>query len=502
LGRSSRNSSQPPSADPSSAPPRREKSSSGRGRGAQRGHKGHGRDLLPLAAVDEVLEYWPERCDCSHVFLEGERVAAGEPARWQVEELPAMTVRVIEHRAQRLCCPDCGAHTRAVLPAEVTQSAFGAHLQAAIATLSVRNRISRRDVVELTEELFCARISAGTVDAILARASQALAEPHADLLEQLRAAEAVNMDETGWRTAGAHRALWGIFDQSHAYLHIAPGRHEDHAKELLADTNAIVTSDRWWAYAHLPLARRQLCWAHLRRDFAAHTEGLAAEKEFGEHGLTLCERVFAAWKAFTHTRRAPPARADDPWARARVQANHLQLRVKTSAQQALPRDGASHGHRLLSARADGVIALYRVDNIKRSRTGGLCEPRDQLKQPVRGCWSGLCSLLALGRASWTGARGPPSSCGRCVLPFRLRWQRCSACSAESYRALAMVLFGLEGFVRESLEDSAALCVEVPSWPVDAVARGRLAVIDLFCACFGVIDGHVRRGFAVVGPARP
>ena len=301
LGRSSRNSSQPPSADPPSISPRREKSPSGRECGAQRGHKGHGRDLLPLAAVDEVLEYWPERCGCSHVFAVGERVAVGEPARWQVEELPVMTVRVIEHRAQRLCCPDCGAHTRAVLPAEVTQSAFGAHLQAAITTLSVRNRISRRDVVELTEELFCARISAGAVDAILARASRALAEPHADLLGQLRAASAVNMDETGWRTAGKRRALWGIFDQRHAYLHIAPARHEDHAKELLGDTNAIVTSDRWWAYTHLPVTRRQLCWAHLRRDFAAHAEGLAGEKEFGEHGLTLCEGVFGAWQAFART---------------------------------------------------------------------------------------------------------------------------------------------------------------------------------------------------------
>ncbi len=84
---------------------------------------------------------------------------------------------------------------------------------------------------------------------------------------------------------GKRRALWGIFDQRHAYLHVAPDRHEDHAKELLADTTAIVTSDRWWAYTHLPLTRRQLCWAHLRRDFAAHAEGLAAEKEFGEHGL-------------------------------------------------------------------------------------------------------------------------------------------------------------------------------------------------------------------------
>jgi transposase len=301
LGRSSRNSSQPPSVDLPSSPPRRGKDVSGRERGAQRGHEGRGRDLLPIGAVDEVIEHWPERCGCSHIFAEEERVAVGEPARWQVEELPAMTVRVSEHRAQRLCCPDCGAHTRAMLPVQVAQSAFGPRLQAAITTLSVRNRISRRDVVELAEELFCARISAGAADAILSRASEALAEPHAHLLERLRGAPAVNMDETGWRTSGQRRALWGIFDQRHAYLHIAPDRHEDHAKAMLADTNAIVTSDRWWAYAHLPLARRQLCWAHLRRDFTAHAEGLAAEKEFGEHGLWLCERVFWAWEVFQNT---------------------------------------------------------------------------------------------------------------------------------------------------------------------------------------------------------
>ena len=139
------------------------------------------------------------------------------------------------------------------------------------------------------------------MDAILGRIAQALTEPHADLLGALRGAGAVNMDETGWRTAGERRALWGVFDQRHAYLQIAPSRHEDHAKELLAETTAIVTSDRWWAYSHLPLARRQLCWAHLRRDFKAHTEGLAAEKEFGEHGLELCERVFWAWEVFQHT---------------------------------------------------------------------------------------------------------------------------------------------------------------------------------------------------------
>ncbi len=300
LNKSSRNSSRPPSSDsPSKA--KRGKDPSGRRRGAQDGHEGHGRPLLPAWAVDEAIEHWPERCRCGHVFAADERVAVGEPARHQVEELPPITVSVTEHRARRLHCPHCGQATRAQLPAQVAASSFGPRLQAAITTLSVRNRVSRSDAVELTEELFGARISSGTVDAILTRTAQALAEPHADLLQQLRAVAALNVDETGWRTAGQRRALWGLFDSTHAYFRVASDRHEDRAKELLADTKAIVTSDRWWAYAHLPPHRRQLCWSHLKRDFQAHAEGLAAEKEFGEAGLALCERVFWAWEVFQHT---------------------------------------------------------------------------------------------------------------------------------------------------------------------------------------------------------
>ena len=301
LNRSSRNSSQPPSVDPPGTPPRRGKDPSGRRQGGQPGHEGKGRPLLPAWAVDRVVDHWPDRCDCGHEFAVDGRVAAGEPVRHQVEELPQVTVTVTEHRCQRVRCPGCGRRRRALLPPEVAASAFGPRLQAAVATLSVRNRISRRDVVELCEQLYGARISTGTVDAILGRIAAALEQPCDDLLERLRASRAVHMDETGWRTAGERRALWGIFDERHAYLHVATDRHEDHAKKLLGETKAIVTSDRWWAYTHLPLKRRQLCWAHLARDFKAHAEGMAAEKEFGEHGLRLCERIFWAWEIYQHT---------------------------------------------------------------------------------------------------------------------------------------------------------------------------------------------------------
>ncbi len=306
LARNSRNSSVPPSSDPAGVSrPQRGMDRSGRSRGAQPGHDGHGRELLPLCAVDEVVEHWPERCDCGYVFAAPELLGMGEPVRHQIEELPVISARVIEHRCPRVCCPGCGERTRALLPADVANSAFGPRFEAAVAVLWVRNRVSRRDVVELGEELFGVRLCAGTVEAILQRAGHALAEPYQQLGERVRASECLNMDETGWRTAGQRRALWGMFTGRHAFFHLAPDRHEDHAKRLLEGHQGIVTSDRWWAYAHLPLTRRQLCCSHLKRDFQAHAEGLAAEKEFGEYGLQLCERVFWAWEVYQHTHDRP-----------------------------------------------------------------------------------------------------------------------------------------------------------------------------------------------------
>jgi transposase len=301
LGRSSRNSSQPPSADPPSVPPRRGKDSSHRKQGAQPGHEGKGRPLLPAWAVDEIVEHWPEQCTCGHVFCAADLISEEEPARHQVEELPVMAVRVTEHQCQRMRCPGCGAKRTGRLPAEVAQSAFGSRLQAAVVTLSVRNRISRRDVVELCEQLFSSRISTGTVDALLARAADALKEPCEDLLERVRSARAVNMDETGWRLCGSQRALWGMFTDRHAILRVQPDRHEDRAKDLLEQSTAIVISDRWWAYSHLPVKRRQVCWSHLQRDFAFHAEGRGVEKQMGEAGLQICEELFWAWEIFQHT---------------------------------------------------------------------------------------------------------------------------------------------------------------------------------------------------------
>jgi transposase len=300
LRRNSDNSSVPPSADPGAGKRRHQGGRgkrSGRPPGGQPGHPGSGRGLVPIERVDEVVEHLPERCSsCGHSLAA--QPARGPIHRHRVVELPEIAVKVSEHRLRRRRCPGCGALTQAELPVDAPRGRFGPRLCAAIATLTAGFRLSRRQIAELCSELFGCEVSVGTVDAILARTGTALAEPQKRLGEAVRGADALCVDETGWKEGGEKRALWGAFTERAALLRIAAGRHRDHAEALLAESKAIVSSDRWWAYEHLDPSRRQLCWSHLLRDFRFHAEGLAHQREFGEAGLRIAERVFEAWHEF------------------------------------------------------------------------------------------------------------------------------------------------------------------------------------------------------------
>lgn len=299
LREDSRNSSRPPSSDPPGKHPQ-PKRPSGRRQGAQPGHEGTTRKLVAASELDELVEHWPECCSsCGIDFGAGECEPADEPHRHQVSELPPIAVRVTEHRAHFVRCRGCGRRTRAELPAGVRASAFGPRLQAAIALLSVRNRVSRRDASELCGELFGCDVSVGSVDAICQRASGALAAPYAELREAVKDAPVISVDETGWRNAGQRRTLWGAITDGFAAFHIAADRHERELPELLGKSFAgIVSSDRWWAYDSLDPARRQVCWAHLLRDFRRHAEGLGDQQRFGEAGLQICRELFGTWDAF------------------------------------------------------------------------------------------------------------------------------------------------------------------------------------------------------------
>jgi transposase len=88
LGRTSRNSSQPPSADPPHARGQRtRRKPSGRQPGGQPGHEGQTRAVVPVNEVDVVIPLKPVRCARCQQLLLGEDP---QPQRHQVTEIPPM----------------------------------------------------------------------------------------------------------------------------------------------------------------------------------------------------------------------------------------------------------------------------------------------------------------------------------------------------------------------------------------------------------------------------
>jgi len=336
LRRDSDNSSLPPSADPRRRKREGKRKRSDRKPGGQPGHPGSGRGFLPVEQVDAVVCHLPELCgECGGSLAE--RPARGPIRRHQVAELPEVAVTVTEHRLGRRRCLGCGTITQAELPQDVGASRFGPRLEGAVATLAAGFRLSRRQVADLCSELFGLEIATGTVDAIVGRSGAALREPQKRLCDAVRSAPVVCVDETGWKQAGERRFLWGAFSDEAAVIRVAPSRHREEAEELLGSTEAIVCSDRWWAYDHLEAARRQLCWSHLLRDFRYHAESpLPHQKEFGESCLRVAERVFAAWREF---------QASGDRRRLRRQVRPLQRELRALCEQAKRKSVKARYHR-------------------------------------------------------------------------------------------------------------------------------------------------------------
>jgi transposase len=276
--RSSRNSSLPPSGDSSDARKERPKKSSGRRQGGQPGHRGQHRPMV--ADPNRVETYWPSQCDgCGAPVGESDRVADGEPVCHQVSDI-RVVVEVCEHQRMRTRCK-CGHRTLAPLPAGVPEGAFGATVAAAASTLTAA-RVSRRETGRLLEDLCGVRVSAASVEALVKRASEALEDPYVRILRYLDDAKVRCADETSWRQAGDSRWLSVAAAVDAALFQIATRRDRDATRALLGDDpDGVIVSDRYSVYLYIDASKRQLCLAHVRRDFIALSERAGAPGKLG-----------------------------------------------------------------------------------------------------------------------------------------------------------------------------------------------------------------------------
>ena len=300
LNRNSSNSSAPPSADPPGAPPPVVKTPSGRKPGGQPGHPGHHRHRLPPERVQFVVSYVPTTCDHCHTPLPAEPAPGDpEPSWHQAAEIPELAAVITESQGHARICPSCGHLNRAAIPPEIQAHVIGPRLAAVMSYFSGRHHLGRRAVEEVVETVFEVPTSLGSVSALEAETSAALASPYHEAQTAVHDAPVKNTDETGWSEKGQKRWLWTAATATVAFFVIHLRRNFEGLKALLGETiSGIVCSDRWAAYSKLPLARRQICWAHLKRDFRKLIERGGPAEAIGRVGLEVVDCLFADWWSF------------------------------------------------------------------------------------------------------------------------------------------------------------------------------------------------------------
>ena len=301
LGQNASNSSIPPSANPPDAPKPVVKKPTGRKPGGQPGHDAHLRQRLPPERLTEpTVHYLPDICEACQDDLPQAPAPDDPEPRWhQVVELPEIPVQVTEYQAHGRTCPSCGHVTWAKIPNEISDHVCGPRLTATMSFLSGVVHASKRGIEEFVETVFRVPIALGTVSNLEAEMSAALVAAHAEAQQAVQEAPAKNVDETGWKQAGAKRWLWGAATALVVCFVIAPTRGALGLAALLGKKiKGIISSDRWSVYGKLKLGLRQLCWAHLKRDFQKLVDRGGAAKEYGELGLAAVQILFTEWHLF------------------------------------------------------------------------------------------------------------------------------------------------------------------------------------------------------------
>jgi transposase len=289
----STNSSKPPSSDPIGLKRKPPAPSTGKKRGGQPGHRKAHRALVPPENIRETVHCKPTVCRrCGHE-LSGDDP---EPLVHQVAELPKIEPIVDEYRLHRLICVGCGETTCGALPPGIPTGCFGPYLQAVLAMLAGAYRLSKRQIQQLVSDLFSLSISTGMVSKLERQSAITLEAPYNELATSVHESEVVNIDETSWRENRLKAWLWATVTDLCTVFTIAKSRSGEIAGALLGSKeDQVVGSDRFSAYEWIKASCRQVCWAHLRRDFQAMIDRGGNGETIGKRLLSLSNRLFRHW---------------------------------------------------------------------------------------------------------------------------------------------------------------------------------------------------------------
>ena len=305
IARTSANSSLPPSKNPQGFKPNR-KEPTGKKRGGQEGHQGHGRKLYPLEMCTEVISHYPEHCrKCGAEVIVRQDA---KPYRHQVVEIPPIQPIVTEHQFYSATCAGCGKKNHAPEMAEIIgKGGFCPRVAAYIALFSSQYRQSYRQIKKIMWAVFEIELSVGVINRLRTEVSTAVSGAVTEAINYAQQQPVVGVDETGFKQRngdGQNAAktsgwLWVVVTPLIICFQVILSRSAAAAQAVLGETfSGFITSDRCPAYTWVDVQRRQICWAHLKRDFIQLSERSGVSAEIGKSLLEQEKNLFNLWHEF------------------------------------------------------------------------------------------------------------------------------------------------------------------------------------------------------------
>jgi transposase len=155
-------------------------------------------------------------------------------------------------------------------------------------------RLSKREVQALIKALFSLKVSLGSISGCERRTSGAIAPTTEEATAFARTRRSGNMDETGWRENRKLAWLWTLATPEVTVFKVHAHRSRTAMKELMGGFSGVLTSDRYGAYNSFQ-GKRQLCWAHLLRDFEGFRAMRGKPGNIGKRLQVRAKRIFALW---------------------------------------------------------------------------------------------------------------------------------------------------------------------------------------------------------------
>ncbi len=291
LGMNSKNSSKPPSSDfgPNEKP---QKASSKKRRpkkqGAQKGHDPHLRQLLPPEDVTKTIDMFPTHCPCGCIDL---KTCDEPPLRSQTIDIPPIKPDVTEYVQHMLECRGCGEVVYEPLSDDIKRNVFGSGVLAVVGILTGMLNTSKRKALEVVNEVFGVPMSLGGLSNCEAKIAAAMESPYHEVHAYIQSQGKAHADETSWRRGNQLKGwVWTLCCTTAAVFMINASRSQEAARKLLGSFLGVLNSDRWSAYSFYE-GLRQICWAHLKRDFKAISEADGRLGKIGSKLHTLSKEI-------------------------------------------------------------------------------------------------------------------------------------------------------------------------------------------------------------------